>query len=223
MRDRDKLTNPKDAIGSTKLPFDLVPESATAHLTTAFLEGALKYGRYNWRAKGVRSSIYYSAMRRHMSKWWNGEDKDKKTRINHLASVMACCAIILDAECCDKLNDDRPPRAPVSELIDEFADVVAHLKEMFKDENPHQYTIADSEPEHAGRPYPEGVDPPKFIEFSIKNMDKCESFKELERKFLDEVRKAQLATILQEKFWEKVGDEPMGCHPRAFHCGEPVE
>jgi hypothetical protein len=191
---------------------DLVPESAVAAMALSFLEGASKYGRYNWRAKGVRASIYYSAMRRHMSKWYNGEDEDAETTIPHLASVMACCAIIIDAKVCGKLNDDRPPRADVSEYIDGLKEKVKHIVELFKDEDPHQYTIADSEP---GRPIPDGK-MPKFIEFSIKNMDKCESFKKLEKKFLDEVRKAQLATILQERFWEKVGDEPLGCHPRCF-------
>ena len=147
-----KPTNPKDAIGQTKLPMDLIPETAVAAMTLSFLEGALKYGKFNWRAKGVRASIYYSAMRRHMSKWMNGEDCDQETKVPHLASVMACCAIILDADACGKLNDDRAPRAPVSEYIDQQKEIVAHLKELFKDENPHQYTIKDSEP--VGRPYP---------------------------------------------------------------------
>lgn len=139
--------NPKDAIGQTKLPMDLVPESAIAELTTAFLEGAQKYGRFNWRAKGVRASIYVAAAKRHLAKWYNGQDEDEKTTVNHLASVMACCAIILDAQVCGKLNDDRPPRAPVSEHIDKLSKKVSRLAELFKDEHPHQYTIADSEPE----------------------------------------------------------------------------
>jgi hypothetical protein len=139
-----KETNPKDVIGSTKVPFDLVPESAIAEMATSFLEGALKYGRFNWRVMGVRASIYYSAMRRHMAKWYNGEDEDAVTTVHHLASVMACCAIIIDSKLCGKLTDDRPPRVGVSGRIDELAEKVAHLKHVFEGCSPYQYTIADS-------------------------------------------------------------------------------
>lgn len=139
-----KDTNPKDAIGSTKLDMGLVPDSAIAHLALAFTEGALKYGRYNWRAAGVRSSIYHAAARRHLAKYWNGEWSDPKTKVPHLASVMACCAIILDAEHLNKLTDDRPPPARhLGELIDSMSAHVAHLKREFADHEPHQYTIAD--------------------------------------------------------------------------------
>lgn len=140
-----KDTNPKDIVGSGKLPLSLVPSTVSAYLSTAYLEGALKYGRMNWRVAGVRASIYRDAHDRHMDKWWNGEDEDPHTRVRHLASAMACLGIILDAELCGKLTDDRPPKAPVAGLIDGLQENVAHLKELFKDHNPKHYTIADSE------------------------------------------------------------------------------
>ena len=139
-----KPTNPKDAIGSGKLPMHLIPGSAKAYLALAFLEGALKYGKYNWRIAGVRSSIYLDAMERHYEKWKNGEETDLLTGVPHLASIMACCAIILDARIVGKLTDDRPPTAPVSKLIDDLAPAVRHLQELFRDESPHQNTIEDS-------------------------------------------------------------------------------
>lgn len=145
MKEETKDGNPKDAIGATKLPMHLIPGSAKAFLTMGFLEGALKYGKYNWRVAGVRASIYLDAMERHMEKYTNGEDCDPVTRVPHLASIMACCSIILDAELVGKLTDDRPPRAPVSELIDSLATDVAYLKELYKGKNPHQYTIEDSQ------------------------------------------------------------------------------
>lgn len=46
-----KSTNPKDIIGSDKLPLHLVPFSAIAYECLAYLEGALKYGRANWRKR----------------------------------------------------------------------------------------------------------------------------------------------------------------------------
>jgi hypothetical protein len=140
-----KPTNPKDAIGSTKLPLGLVPSTINAEVALAYLEGALKYGRYNWRIAGVRASIYNDALERHRSKWWNGENADRRTRVKHLASIIACAGILLDAELCGKLTDDRPPAAPVADLIDGYEERVKFLIDLFKDHHPHQYTIADTQ------------------------------------------------------------------------------
>lgn len=149
-----KLTNPKDLIGSDKLPLHLVPDTISVLAATAFLEGALKYGQFNWRIAGVRSSIYISALERHTKKYKNGEDADPKTRVHHLASVIACAGIMLDAELLGKLNDDRPPRAPMTKLIDDLESTVVHLKQMFEDHDPHHYTIEESqwEPESKAKP-----------------------------------------------------------------------
>lgn len=141
-----KPTNPKDIVGSSKLPLDLAPDTIKAEVALAHLEGALKYGRYNWRIAGVRASIYKAAAERHLMKWWNGEDYDQTTRVKHLASVIACAGILLDAELCGKLTDDRPPRAPIGALIEQAEKTVKHLKDLFKDHDPRHYTIDDSIP-----------------------------------------------------------------------------
>lgn len=141
----EKLTNPKDAIGSDKLPLHLLPTPALAEVCLAFLEGALKYGTANWRKAGVRASIYRSAGQRHGDKWWNGEDRDPKTRVHHLASRIACDMITLDAMLAGKLADDRPPSVAASTHIDGLASTVEHLKQLFKNHNPKHYTIEDTE------------------------------------------------------------------------------
>jgi len=141
-----KPTNPKDAIGSTKLPLHLVPATMKVFAALAFTEGAAKYGAYNWRAAGVRASIYKSAMERHLEKWWNGEDVDPSTQVPHLASVLACAGIILDAALCGKLNDDRPPAAPISEEIDASEATVKALLALHADKNPKHWTQADMLP-----------------------------------------------------------------------------
>lgn len=139
----EKPSNPKDIIGSGKLPVGLVPDVVTAEASLAFLEGALKYGRYNWRVAGVRASVYNDAIERHRKRWWNGENRDRKTRIKHLASIIASCGILLDAELCGRLTDDRPPSVDMSQVID-VDDQIAYLKELFKDHSPKQYTIEDT-------------------------------------------------------------------------------
>ena len=128
-----KATNPKDAIGSSKLSFHLVPDTAKVYMALAFTEGALKYGSSNWRVAGVRASIYKSAAERHLAKYWNGEWADPKTGVPHLASVMACCAIILDANLAKKLTDDRPPKVDMAGLIDGLEPVIKNLQDQFKD------------------------------------------------------------------------------------------
>jgi len=138
-----KESNPKDAIGSTKLPLDLVPDTLTVMAALAFTEGATKYGAYNWRVAGVRASIYRAALDRHLKKWWNGENVDPVTGVPHLASVIACAGIILDANLAGKLTDDRPPAVPLGELIDSLEVKVKHLKALHADKKPHHHTELD--------------------------------------------------------------------------------
>lgn len=102
-----KETNPKDALGSGRVPMGLFPDTAVIAGSMAFLEGALKYEPYNWRRAGVRASIYVEALRRHMAAWWNGEDMDHKSGLNHLWKALACLAILIDAQEYGMLTDDR--------------------------------------------------------------------------------------------------------------------
>jgi len=145
-----KDTNPKDRIGSKKLPLSLLSGTAKIEWCLAQLEGALKYGTWNWRSAGIRTSIYLDALERHLEKFKNGEDRDPATLVHHLGSVMACAAIILDAEPLGKLTDDRPPRAPTSEMIDKAQERVLFLLDLYRDENPYNFTIEDSEDGRTG-------------------------------------------------------------------------
>lgn len=135
-----KASNPKEVFGDAKMPMDLLPDTAVVQFNLAFLEGALKYGQYNWRIAGVSARTYVRAARRHLSKWWNGQDVDPVTRVSELASVGACIAILIDAAACGKLMDNRPPRADMERVLADAAKVAAHLKQLFKDHHPVQYT-----------------------------------------------------------------------------------
>lgn len=135
-----KPTNPKDAVGSSKLALDLVPDTLSMFAATSFVEGASKYGAYNWRVSGVRASIYKAALERHLKKWWNGEDTDSKTGVPHLASVIACAAIILDANVVGKLTDDRPPRADIAKLAEQLEGITNNLWKMHANMQPVHHT-----------------------------------------------------------------------------------
>ncbi len=107
-----KDTNPKDAIGISKAPLSVVPATALYLDAMALMEGALKYGRHNWREAGIRYSVYYDAMMRHMTAWWEGEDVDADSGLPHPAKAMACLTILLDAMVLENGHDDRPPKSP---------------------------------------------------------------------------------------------------------------
>lgn len=140
-----KDTNPKDGIGATKLPLSLVPSTAIALASLAHLDGALKYGKWNWRVSGVRASIYVDAAKRHLEKWFHGEDIDPDNDLPHLAMAMACLNIIVDAQACGKLHDDRPPRVDLGRFIDNLTPHVSRLTEKHKDKSPTHYEIAPAQ------------------------------------------------------------------------------
>lgn len=140
-----KDTNPKDRIGGTKLPLSLVPPTAVAVASLAHLDGATRYGTWNWRAAGVRASVYLDALLRHVTKWQNGEETDPTSGVSHLGHALACLNILVDAQACGKLIDDRPPSMQIGDFLDKLTPLVADIKQRNAEHTPHHYTIADSE------------------------------------------------------------------------------
>jgi len=166
-----KPSNPKDAIGSNKLPVHLWPTTASAMGSIGLLDGMLKYGRSNWRASGVRASIYFDAANRHLNAWFEGEENDPDSGVPHLAHALACLAIIVDAQAAGKLNDDRQHKGGYRALINELTGHVGRLKEMHADKSPKHFTIADM-PEQFGQqntidcraPEEKGFNDPRTVE-----------------------------------------------------------
>lgn len=143
---KTKSTNPKDVQSSDRIDLGLASTIAMAEYSLAMVEGLFKYGAWNYRVAGVRASVYIGAALRHLQKYKDGENRDPKTCVHHLGSVMACVGILLDAAAIGKLIDDRPPSNPkMSELLDGMEERVKHLREMFKDRKPRHYTIDDTE------------------------------------------------------------------------------
>jgi len=99
--------NPKTAFGEEKPKLSDTPTIGILQMGMVFTGGAAKYGRFNWRDHAVSSTVYYDAAQRHLMAWFRGEDLDHESGVSHLAHVMACCNILLDAEKNGKLNDNR--------------------------------------------------------------------------------------------------------------------
>lgn len=129
MNKKEKPSNPKDSVGIKRVPFSTVPAIPVAEVGLAMLEGALKYGRHNYRAIGVRSSVYYDAAMRHLTRWWEGEDIDPDSGLPHIVKALASLIVLRDAEICGKLTDDRPPASP--EWATKLNEMAANLVEQY--------------------------------------------------------------------------------------------
>ena len=134
----EKPTNPKDAVGIKKTPFSVLPTPVLVEAALGMAEGALKYGRHNYRAIGVRTSVYYDATMRHLTAYWEGEDIDPESGLSHLAKAISSLMVLRDAQLHGKCTDDRPPPSP-----DLFVEANKRMEELLvrhADKNPKHYT-----------------------------------------------------------------------------------
>ena len=99
--------DPKGAAGALKTPLGLIPSYAMEQTAWVHKLGSDKYGPYNWRKTGVCASTYVNAILRHLNAWRDGETLDPESGISHLAHVACSCNILLDADHCGTLQDDR--------------------------------------------------------------------------------------------------------------------
>lgn len=134
----DKLTNPKDIVGVRKAPMSTVPANVLAEIGVAMLEGSVKYGRHNYRVAGVRSSVYYDGLMRHMMSWWEGEDIDPDSGMNHITKALSCLVVLRDAQMQEMCTDDRPPKA--KEFYGNLHKKSGLIIDKHADRNPKHYT-----------------------------------------------------------------------------------
>jgi len=138
-----KPSNPKYIIGIRKAPMSTVSAPVMAEIGVAMLEGALKYGRHNYRAVGVRSSVYYDATIRHLFSWWEGEDTDPDSGMSHITKAITSLVVLRDAMIHGLVEDDRAPSSP--EFYKELNEKAGKLIDAREGkEAPKHYTIKDS-------------------------------------------------------------------------------
>lgn len=134
-----KPGNPKDLVGVRKAPMSTVPATVMAEVGVAMLEGASKYGRHNFRAIGVRGSVYYDGTMRHLMAWWEGEDLDPDSGLSHVTKAIASLTVLRDAMIQGKFTDDRPPRSVAFYPVLHAG--AAAIIDRYADRNPTHYTI----------------------------------------------------------------------------------
>jgi len=97
------------------------------------LEGARKYGRHNYRAFGVSATVYYDATLRHLMDWFEGEDIDPDSGLNHVTKALTALMVLRDSMIMGNWKDDRPIRNPLNiktlndkakEVIEKYPDCV---------------------------------------------------------------------------------------------------
>jgi len=136
-----KETNPKDAVGVRKSPISTIPFRVLAGIGLALLEGARKYGRHNYRVAGVRASVYLDAvMMGHLGPWWEGEDIDPDSGLNHIDKAIAGLMVLRDSMLAGNWTDDRPPAAKpgwrreanvlAGEIIDRYPNALPPFTEL---------------------------------------------------------------------------------------------
>ena len=138
-----KPTNPKDAIGIRKAPMSSLPMAVLAECGVAMLEGAAKYGRSNYREIGVRNSVYFDAVQRHLIAWWEGEDIDPDSGLSHVTKAITALIVLRDSMMRKNNTDDRPPKTLdfypklnklAGDILDKHADKSPkHVTELNKD------------------------------------------------------------------------------------------
>jgi hypothetical protein len=98
--------NPKDIAGSTKPQYHLIPDNEG--LARVYMDGAKKYGPYNWREKRIAYTAYVSACRRHLAAFMAREDLAPDSLLAHIDHATACLQILSDAINHGAAIDDRP-------------------------------------------------------------------------------------------------------------------
>lgn len=124
-----KDTNPKDAVGITKAPVSTISGQVLGEVGLAMLEGALKYGRHNYRTAGVRASVYFDAtVLRHLFAWWEGQDIDPDSGLSHVTKAIAGLCVLRDSMLQGNWVDDRPPRVVDQEWLTKLNEKVRALR-----------------------------------------------------------------------------------------------
>lgn len=124
--------NPKTLLGILKPSLSKVPPAALLYIALGFMDGATKYGAFNWRTNKVSATIYVDACLRHLEAWFDGEELAEDSLFPHLAHAMACLAIIVDAKEQGCLIDDRPPAGSMARLLKKWTAFIKDRAEALK-------------------------------------------------------------------------------------------
>lgn len=115
--------NPKDALGSAKVPLHLIPSTSLICQAICMDDGDIKYGPFNYRIEPIQAVGYLSAAKRHIEAFTDGQEYDSVTGKPHLGYALATIGIVLDAWFNGSLIDNRPVQGVGGLLIDRLSSI----------------------------------------------------------------------------------------------------
>lgn len=133
--------NPKQALGLSSVPMNMLSPIACAYGSIGKLNGKLKYGQSNFLGTEVIMSIYVDAIRRHLDAIMVGEEYDPADGVPHFGAMLANIDIILCARAAGTLIDDRPLLKGYRDEMDKLKPIVNQLYELHKDKNPKHWYL----------------------------------------------------------------------------------
>jgi hypothetical protein len=92
-----------------KDPWHLAPWDAFRAIVRVLKHGAEKYEPRNWE-RGMAWSRPFAACMRHLTAWFDGENKDPESGMPHLWHAGCCIVFLIAYELRDAGTDDRPGR-----------------------------------------------------------------------------------------------------------------
>jgi hypothetical protein len=106
---------------SGKISFAITPLPLLAGCARVWMSGLLKYAPWNW-AKGMKWSVPFDCLCRHLFKWWYlGEDIDAESGEHHLDLVFCNLFMLKHYTKTYTEGDDRPPGyADFTEWLEDF-------------------------------------------------------------------------------------------------------
>lgn len=116
--------NPKDRVASAKPDLSLVPPALIIWVAKAMENGAKRYSKANWRNEDqkVKMTVYLAAALRHVLALIDGEDCASDSGLPHAAHAAASLGILLDAQGCGTLIDDRSKPGPAAKLLEQLTE-----------------------------------------------------------------------------------------------------
>lgn len=106
--EKEKLT-PKSEVGSKKVNWSALPFDVLAEVSLAMVEGAVKYGRHDYRVMKCPHSDYFDATMRHQTAWFEGQDIDPDSGRHHIDKAIASLIVLRASMLAGTDIDDRPP------------------------------------------------------------------------------------------------------------------
>lgn len=112
-----------------KAKLHMIPEEALLGMAQAFMYGAKKYDRFNYR-KGLNYTQLTDSLQRHLLAFLNGEDLDPESGLPHTFHLLANAAMIEFMRARRPEMDDRykEPEITVEHISKSTEEIASELK-----------------------------------------------------------------------------------------------